>query len=125
MVEFNEAEKWDVKDHEIDAVFRRIEEEVIDGIAWKRLSERNFIGEINPGIWFQNHLSGFLTKKHEKRMRKVRICNPAFDIIKVLEIHIQHSLGHGGNDSNLLIIALWQKPVQFFSAFRARIQKRV
>lgn len=33
MVEFNEAEKWDVKDHEIDAVFRRIEEEVIDGIA--------------------------------------------------------------------------------------------
>ena len=33
MVEFNEAEKWDVKDHEIDEVFRRIEEEVIDGIA--------------------------------------------------------------------------------------------
>ena len=33
MVEFNEAEKWDVKDHEIDAVFRRSEEEVIDGLA--------------------------------------------------------------------------------------------
>lgn len=32
-VEFNEAEKYDVKGSDIDAAYRRIEEEVIDGIA--------------------------------------------------------------------------------------------
>ena len=32
-VEFNEAEAWDVGKCDINAVYRQIEEEVIDGIA--------------------------------------------------------------------------------------------